>query len=112
MSVESGEWRDEIKHAFNLLRDGLLKCLEQRVMTEQELDQLIASLDGEARVWIEHRKLGIYCATLWSGNPNRGNRDFYDPRYEHYHARDAIGKWWRPWTQRPTYEQRSETPWQ
>ena len=96
-----------LRGEINLLRNQQ----EPRVMTEQELDQLIASLDGEARVWIEHRKLGVYCATLWRGNPNRGCGDFYNPRYECYHAREAIWEWWRPWTSRPTDDQREATPW-
>lgn len=91
---------------------GLLKAQEPRVMTESELDAFIQSTDGEARVWIEHRKLGMYCACLWRNNPRRGDKNFYDPIKEYYLERGAIRKWWRPWTSRPSDAQKEAEPWQ
>ena len=90
---------------------ALLKEMEPRVMTERELDECISSHDGEARVWIEHKRYGLYNASIWGGNPNRDDRNFYDVYRGCYYVRNEIGKWWRPWTARPTDEQRKAVKW-
>lgn len=90
---------------------ALLKEMEPRVMTERELDECISSHDGEARVWIEHKRYGLYNASIWGGNPNRDDRNFYDVYRGCYYVRNEIGNWWRPWTARPTDEQRKAVEW-
>lgn len=110
VSRDDGEY---LEAAAKTMSDAiiLLKAQEPRVMTESELDEYISSFDGEAAIWIEHKTLGLHCATLWSNNPSRSGKDFYDIRYECYYERSAIGSHWRPWTRRPSDAQRGATPW-
>lgn len=110
----------EQTHEEDYLNDGdfltavanMLKAQAPKVMTKSELDDYISSFDGEARVWIEHRKLGLYCASLWSSNPSTGDKNFYDVMHECYFDRLEIGHWWRPWTSCPTKAQMEAVAWE
>ena len=93
-----------------------IKCLKElttpRVLSEEEMDEMIACYGGTAMFWMEERGHGgVYPVELMGRNIARDDRNFFEPRMEFYYQRKQIGSSWRCWDKQPTEEQMETTEW-
>ena len=76
----------------------LLKAQEPRLLTKEDFsDNENADYRGALPAWIEHKYEDVYGGSGYWGSWNVDEFDIYDQI--------------RPWTSRPTDEQREATPW-
>ena len=105
----------------NVLRDALelLKVQDNNdlIITEKDLDDYIDSYDGIARVWIQQKSIYpdrnyLFATSLQKRNHRRPeDKNFYCLEYEYYLERNAIGKFWVVWKNKPTDDQRKAVKW-
>lgn len=82
---------------------ALLKAQEPRVMTKEEIKDYLDDPDGDKKpLWLEWHSIPALSGWVLASQVSDLMKRYMD----------SYNNTWRPWTSRPTDEQRAATPWE